>query len=98
MPDLRVPGATGATAAGRGARFRIRRAVPGSSRKSTDGIHRLSQDVVTIPGRLGLYSSNCTARGGRRGGMVPGRQAIAKVANRAFLVFFALYTAGSIIW
>jgi serine phosphatase RsbU (regulator of sigma subunit) len=30
--------------------------------------------------------------------MVPGRQAIAKVADRAFLVFFALYTAGSIIW
>jgi GAF domain-containing protein len=29
---------------------------------------------------------------------VPGRPAIAKVANVAFLVFFALYTAGSIIW
>jgi len=29
---------------------------------------------------------------------VPDRQAIAKIANVAFLVFFALYTAGSIIW
>jgi serine phosphatase RsbU (regulator of sigma subunit) len=29
---------------------------------------------------------------------VPGRPAIAKVANVAFLVFFALYTVGSIIW
>jgi len=29
---------------------------------------------------------------------VPGRQAIAKIANVAFLVFFVLYTAGSIIW